>query len=357
MKISIIGLIPLIVADLRLKRQARLGGFTLGASTVPSTSTVQGTVSQPRYIQDMQSAAQYYKISNEVFNHGCHCQGLQKKPAYGVPVDHKDFLCRSWSSARSCTFLKEGPCDGVVETAYDVSKGCGALNGCLKSLCEIDQNFQAMIRSENSTSITEPVCERKDYIIAKDSCCGSSPLNFQKFNSQEHFCEADKLMPLEAKVVVPDYIQKGLTDGKWLNTTVGNFIHIGEQSCSIQGKNCETYCQSLGVGSNFAVPTTAVEYESYYQAILDSLVGPKKSWSVHAIYGLLGTDKAMENMKFCSYQPYSYEDDLDNSFSLGSAINAELDWDNEIFNEIDKERCAIKFPQNYAEVPICVYNP
>ena len=295
MKFYIFAFIPLIFATPRSKRQVN-----------------PGTI-----IKDIQSAAQYYNISNDVLNHGCHCQGLQKKPAYGVPVDHKDFLCRSWMSARSCVLLSEGPCNGVVDTSYDVSNGCDALNGCSKSLCEIDQNFKAMIGSENSTSITNPVCERHQ-TGAKDSCCGSSHLNYQKFNSKEHYCEADKLVSLESRNVLPDFIQAGLRDGKWYKTPIGHYIHIGEKSCSVKGQTCQPYCQGLGMGSNYAVPQTVEEYENYYQTIMDST-----NREVVIRYGLRGTDAAWKNMKLCQTQPFMDHPQAGTSYTLGSAINAQ----------------------------------
>ena len=400
MKVSIIGYIPLILADPRSRRQAIPGGSaastsvktfafsTLADATANGTTkdqantTAKAAINPSNIIQDIQSAAQYYNISNDVLNHGCHCQGLQKLPAFGVPVDHKDFICRSWSSVRSCTFLKEGPCDGVVESSYDVSNGCGALNGCLKFLCVIDQSFQAMIRDEHSTSITEAFCERHQ-TVPKDSCCGSLKslvtLNFQKFNSKEHYCKEGELMPLEAKGSVngdmsaatttttatttaptttkpdlPNFIKKGVNDGKWYITSIGHYIHVGERRCSLDESyydydgmdmDCQGYCQGLGVGSKFAVPKSSKEYESYYQTLLDNTTG-----YLEIGYGLLGNDlMAWNDMKFCSYQPFTSEVGM--SVNLGSVIR------DDFFPVWDQTKCAIKMKTSEQFLPICVYDP
>ena len=95
MKIYSYSFLPLFMATPHTKRQA------------------QNTI-----IDDILSAVQYYSIPNEVLNHGCHCQSLENIPSHGMPIDNRDNLCRSWSSARSCTFLNEGPCSGVIDTSY-----------------------------------------------------------------------------------------------------------------------------------------------------------------------------------------------------------------------------------------------
>jgi len=89
----------------------------------------------------------------------------------------------------------EGPCYGVLDPSYDVSNGCYNLDGCLKSLCEIDSSFQEKINNDNSTLVPNAIsnCVRERGIV-KNSCCGSSPLSYKKFNSDDHYCEYDELV-------------------------------------------------------------------------------------------------------------------------------------------------------------------
>jgi len=139
-----------------------------------------------------------------------------------------------------------GACSGVTDLSYDVSNGCGTLDGCLKSLCEIDFTFQDMILNENSTSVSDAVCVREQG-TKKDSCCGSSPFSYKKFNSVDHYCEFDELVKRVANPL-PDYLQ----DGSWVATSFGTYTHLGTKKCSVSNNDCQKYCQSLGPGSNLA---------------------------------------------------------------------------------------------------------
>ena len=148
------------------------------------------------------------------------------------------------------------------------------------------------------------------------------------------------------KDVLPYFIE-GL-DGSWYMTSIGNYIHVGERLCSIDLSvyddgvgDCWEYCWGLGEGSDFAIPQTVEEYESYYQTILDNTTS-----LLEVGYGLLDENRAWENMKFCSNQPL-----VGQYNHLGSIIG---DTTNPVW---DQTKCAHKFDTYRSYRPVCVYNP
>jgi len=87
------------------------------------------------------------KSNNEkVMFHGCHCIGFIV-PQGGIPVDERDQACMSWKASRSCVALKNGPCNDVSDRSYDWNgESCDDLDGCQKTLCEIDQYYSNKIQ-------------------------------------------------------------------------------------------------------------------------------------------------------------------------------------------------------------------
>ena len=74
-------------------------------------------------IGDISGAVQYFGIPSDVLGHGCHCQSLQNIPSYGMPVDHKDFLCRSWSSASIVTLTRRVPAlSGNIQRVWTLAE-------------------------------------------------------------------------------------------------------------------------------------------------------------------------------------------------------------------------------------------
>lgn len=87
------------------------------------------------------------KSKNEkIMFHGCHCVSFIV-PQGGIPVDERDQACMSWKASRSCVALKNGPCNGEYNPTYDWNgESCDDLDGCQKSLCEIDQYYSNKIQ-------------------------------------------------------------------------------------------------------------------------------------------------------------------------------------------------------------------
>ena len=54
-----------------------------------------------------------------------------------------------------------------------------------------------MLWSDRTSLVTGSACERHQ-APAKDSCCGSSPSSYTKFNSETHYCESDAIIPLDS---------------------------------------------------------------------------------------------------------------------------------------------------------------
>jgi len=223
-----------------------------------------------------------------------------------------------------------GACSGVTDLSYDVSNGCGKLDGCLKSLCEIDFTFQDMILNENSTSVSDAVCVREQG-TKKDSCCGSSPFSYKKFNSVDHYCEFDELVKRVANPL-PDYLQ----DGSWVATSFGTYTHLGTKKCSVSNNDCQQYCQSLGPGSNLAHPQTIEEYEQYHQHVGNTYDGAK--W---VAFDILEDDRDIwDNINLCSErvtQPSQRQCLTTNNYTAKC---------------VSKVACNFKYYQ-----PLCVYDP
>lgn len=150
-------------------------------------------------ISDIQSAVEFYGLNSKIAAHGCHCRILEGLENYGSPIDTRDDLCRSWKSARTCVSLQGGSCNGVEDTSYDASSGCGALSGCQKALCEIDFSFQSSISEEQTALVNNEFCER-NVVVKKDSCCGNSPSTYRQFDSEKYSCDSGSLSLAECQV-------------------------------------------------------------------------------------------------------------------------------------------------------------
>ena len=103
------------------------------------------------------------KSKNEkIMFHGCHCLSFTV-PQGGIPVDERDHACMGWKASRSCVALKNGPCDGVSDRAYEWNgEGCDGLSACQRTICEIDQYYSNKIHNFDTDLVFIPSDEIGD---------------------------------------------------------------------------------------------------------------------------------------------------------------------------------------------------
>jgi len=306
-------------------------------------------------INDIQSAVEYYDVSSNITNHGCHCRILEGFENYGKPIDNRDDLCRSWKSARACVSLLGGECHGVEDISYDVSNGCGALSGCQKALCEIDFSFQSSISEEQTPLVSDASCE-PNQISSKDSCCGNSPSTYRQFDSEKYSCEAGSQtlteIPKECygdccyQNPLPDYIKNGL-GSTWFQTTNCDFIHVGTSRCyNADPRNvntCQRYCQQRGVDQ--AAPINAQQQTAYYDIYLQHF----RQFAFAAWYDINQAEHSdiWNELNWCSVQPYVRRSAPRGFCAIAAGFSS-------IYR---REKCALKVPCHYYGHPMCVYDP
>jgi len=329
-----------------------------------SSSRVTKRETADPVILDIQSAVEYYDVSSEIANHGCHCRILEGFENFGTPIDNRDDLCRSWKSARTCVSLLGGECYGVEDMSYDVSNGCGALSGCQKALCEIDFSFQSSISKEQTSLVSKAYCERNQ-VSTKDSCCGNSPSTYRQFDSEEYSCDAGsqtltRITECYYQDPLPEYIKVGLQEGTWAETPNCDFIHVGRIACapaeytqsssSGNANTCRRYCQQQGPGSDQAAPMSAKQQTAYFD-IFDQYLRTTADGRnlVAAWYATNQADHSdiWDELNWCPVQPWMNDRAPQGLCAVAVRFRP----------EDVAAKCAQKVPCHYRTHPMCVYDP